>query len=528
VANLQISTTAATVHVDGRASTDADADALIYTIDFGDGTTITNPHAWHSYLVAGDYTVTLKVSDGGAAVSKAQTINVQPSTGNQPPIAMLTAVRQRNALSAYATASFDPEGTPLTYEWEFANGPTYIGDASTSYVDCAPGEKEAHSHSVAVTVSDGELKDTRQVFASGDCTYVIDLVPAPQFSYRVEGNKVFVDGRDSINTTRLSWNFGDDSPEVTGLLAEHSYAAPGTYNIELFANGPSLFVNRISQSVVVDFALSSRSSSSFSAPSSASRSSTSSLGLSSLSSSSVAVISSSRSSSSIAQSSSSVADRNLYTARKAQVAPVIDGTVDAVWEQASWAPINVFWLGTQANPSAADYTGRYKALWDANYLYLLFDVTDDRIYDRTRDALSNYWEDDTVELFIDENKNGGQHSYNTSAWAYHVSTYGDVVDYTTSGPKLLNDHIDVRLVSLGDKHVWELRVRIYGEDYADWKTNTPLTLTAGKLMGFSASYIDNDGSAQRESMMGSVDTAGHKNNQGYLDASVFGSLKLVE
>jgi hypothetical protein len=81
---------------------------------------------------------------------------------------------------------------------------------------------------------------------------------------------------------------------------------------------------------------------------------------------------------------------------------------------------------------------------------------------------------------------------------------------------------------MGDKHVWEMRVRIYGENYSDSLANTPLTLTAGKLMGFSASYIDNDGSQQRESMMGSVDTAGHKNNQGYLDASVFGSLRLVE
>ncbi|HSC66703.1 MAG TPA: glycoside hydrolase family 6 protein, partial [Cellvibrio sp.] len=247
--------------------------------------------------------------------------------------------------------------------------------------------------------------------------------------------------------------------------------------------------------------------------------------------SSTVIVASSKSSSSIprsSSSSSSIADRNLYTARKASVAPEIDGTVDAVWETASWAPINVFWLGTQSNPSAQDYSGQYKALWDENYLYLLFDITDDRIYDRTRNALEAYWEDDTVELFIDENKNGGQHQYNTSAWAYHVSTYGDVVDYTTSGPKLLNDHIDVRLVSMGDKHLWEMRVRIYGENYSDSQSNTPLTLAAGKLMGFSASYIDNDGNQQRESMMGSVDTAGHKNNQGYLDASVFGSLKLVE
>ncbi len=246
-------------------------------------------------------------------------------------------------------------------------------------------------------------------------------------------------------------------------------------------------------------------------------------------SSSSLFVSSSRSSSSVmSSSSSSVADRNLYIAPKAQVAPEIDGTIDAIWDRATWAPIDVFWLGTQPNPTAQDYSGRYKALWDENYLYLLFDITDERIYDHTRDALSNYWEDDTVELFIDENKNGGQHQYNTSAWAYHISTYGDVVDYTTSGPKLLNDHIDVRLVSMGDKHVWEMRVRIYGETYADNRANTPLVLSAGKLMGFSASYIDNDGTQQRQSMMGSVDTPGHRNNQGYIDASVFGSLRLVE
>jgi hypothetical protein len=226
--------------------------------------------------------------------------------------------------------------------------------------------------------------------------------------------------------------------------------------------------------------------------------------------------------------SSQIADRNRYTAHKASIAPVIDGVADSVWNAAAWAPIDVFWLGTQPNPSAQDYSGRYKALWDENYLYLLFDITDDRIYDGHRNALDNYWEDDTVELFIDENKSGGQHGYNTSAWAYHVSTYGDIVDSTTSGAKLLNDHIDVRMVSMGDKHMWEMRVRIYGEDYADWKTNTPLKLFAGKLMGFSACYIDNDGSPQRESMMGSVDTQGHKDNQGYLNASVFGSMLLTD
>ncbi|MES2673146.1 MAG: cellulase family glycosylhydrolase, partial [Pseudomonadota bacterium] len=240
-------------------------------------------------------------------------------------------------------------------------------------------------------------------------------------------------------------------------------------------------------------------------------------------------VASSVASSRVSSSVSSVLNRNHYNATKATTAPVIDGQADAVWNSAEWAPIDVRWLGSQAGtPPAADYTGRYKALWDSGNLYLLFDITDERLFDGRPSPLDNYWEDDTVELFIDENRSGGSHETNTSAWAYHVSTLNDVVDSTTGGAKLLNDHITTRRVSVGDKHMWEMSVRIYGTNYVDNSVNTPLTLTSGKLMGFSAAYIDNDGSSQRESMMGSVDTQGHKDNRGYQDASVFGTMQLVE
>lgn len=233
-------------------------------------------------------------------------------------------------------------------------------------------------------------------------------------------------------------------------------------------------------------------------------------------------------SSSTSSSVSSSSDRNHYNAPKATTPIVIDGVAEAQWDKAAWAPIDVFWLGSQ-RPSAQDFSGRYKAMWDAGNLYLLFDITDDVIYDATANPLERYWDDDSVEIFIDENKNGGNHQYNTSAWAYHVSTLGDTIDFTNStSPQLLNSHITVRRVSAGNKHLWEMSVRIYGENYNDNATNIPVTLLAGKLMGFSACYNDNDSSAQRESMVGSVDTQGHKNDMGYKDASVFGSMRLVE
>jgi hypothetical protein len=233
--------------------------------------------------------------------------------------------------------------------------------------------------------------------------------------------------------------------------------------------------------------------------------------------------------SSSANSSSSISsDRNRYDAPKTTSAPVIDGVTDAAWDRAAWAPVDVFWLGSQ-RPGAQDFTGRYKAMWDAGNLYLLFDITDDVLLDATANPLERYWDDDSVEIFIDENKSGGNHQYNTSAWAYHIGTLGDSVDFTNSASaKLLNSHITVRRISLGARHMWEMSMRVYAENYNDNTINTPVALFAGKLMGFTAAYNDNDASSQRESMMGSVDTQGHKDNLGYIDASVFGSMRLID
>jgi len=525
-----MSTHGLTVFFDASGSTDPDGDELTYSIvpEFFAHRGYFYPQAWHTYKRADEYEVSVYVYDQETFTVKTFRIAVNEDGGNQAPVARITGVRQHQSIVAFGASSYDPEGTPLTYEWNFGDGP-FIGEAHASLQDCESWDTSVPSRVISLTVSDGELKNTAQQVVDGDCGAYFEITPSASFSYRIEGNTVFFDASNSIFDTGLAWNFGDGSTG-TGILTSHTYASLGTYNIKLSVTGSNAVVDTTTQSVRVgnNSSESQYSSSRSSAHVSSPYRSSSSLMSSSTSSRAFDSAASIPSSSLRSSSSQRSSDRNLYIAPRATTAPVIDGVVDSVWDRASWSPINVFWLGTQSNPSAQDYSGRYKALWDENYLYILYDITDDRIYDGVRDALDRYWEDDTVELFIDENKNGGQHGYNTSAWAYHISTYGDVVDSTTGGATLLNDHIDSRLVSNGTQHYWEMRIRIYGEDYADWKSNTPLTLSAGKLMGFSACYIDNDGSSQRESMMGSVDTQGHRNNQGYLDASIFGSMLLVE
>lgn len=258
---------------------------------------------------------------------------------------------------------------------------------------------------------------------------------------------------------------------------------------------------------------------------------------SSLASSSAPVSSSSVSS---AASSAPIIQSNHYDAPRASESPVIDGVEEDVWSAANWQKIDVRWLGAQQGyPSPQDYSGRFKVMWDANYLYMLVDITDDVIVDNYRDPLSSMLHvDDTVELFIDENNSGGNHWNNNAAnaWAYHVSIYKDVVDFGLSGePVLLNHHIQTEIKTQGTRHMWEMRISVYGDQYnfAQNAFNSPVSLYAGKTLGFSACYIDNDNSIpesryEREHMMGSVDTQGHKDDLGYINADVFGTLRLVE
>lgn len=221
-------------------------------------------------------------------------------------------------------------------------------------------------------------------------------------------------------------------------------------------------------------------------------------------------------------------ETNRYAAPFAAVAPVIDGTMDPAWGAAVWDTLSYNYLAGTSMPTAADLSARYKALWTADALHLLVEVVDDSISDRTRNPLLNYWQDDCVEVFLDENRDGGNHQYNFDAWAYHISTKGEVVDLADDEQATsFDDHVQMRRTQTGDTSIWEMSIKVYGEDYTLAGPNTPLVLTAPKTMGFSLAYCDNDGKAARESFLGSVDTPGHLNNEGYLDASVFGTLELL-
>ena len=46
-------------------------------------------------------------------------------------------------------------------------------------------------------------------------------------------------------------------------------------------------------------------------------------------------------------------------------------------------------------------------------------------------------------------------------------------------------------------------------------------------MGFALAYCDNDNSKERENFIGSVYVDGEDKNRGWIDANIFGTLKLI-
>jgi hypothetical protein len=221
--------------------------------------------------------------------------------------------------------------------------------------------------------------------------------------------------------------------------------------------------------------------------------------------------------------------RSQYSAPRAATKPLVDGIAnDAAWELSPWRELSHRWLGPEY--SADDFQGRFKLTWTEDKVYILVEIVDDVLYDAHRDPLVQYWDDDCLEIFLDEDFSGGNHQFNHNAFAYHVSLDNQAIDIgTDERPHNYSHHVESRWQQQGGKIIWELAIDIYEDNYMDDSSdNEPVTLAAGKVMGLMLAYCDNDGSDIRENFIGSESVPSGPKDRGWIDAGLFGVLTLVE
>ena len=221
--------------------------------------------------------------------------------------------------------------------------------------------------------------------------------------------------------------------------------------------------------------------------------------------------------------------RSTYHAARAADGMQVDGIAnEASWQLAEWRAIKHTWLGPDYTPD--DFEGRFKLVWTPERLYLLVEITDDILFDSHRDPLVQYWDDDCLEIFIDEDYSGGDHQYNHNAFAYHFSLDNRAIDIGTDRQaRDYSHHVQSRWRQEGDKIIWEVAIDIYDDSYGDNASNNePLTLEAGKVLGLMVAYCDNDGSELRENFIGSESVPSGPKDRGWIDAGLFGKVVLHE
>jgi PKD repeat protein len=162
------------VDFDAASSSDNDGSIAAYAWTFGDGGSASGVAPSHTYNTVGTYTAQLAVTDDdGATATATRTIQVSASApaSNEPPTAGFYSTRQSGEppldVDVYAWYSSDPDGSIVSYVWDFGDGASASGyKASHTYTNLG-----TYTITLTVTDNDGATDDAaKQVSVSiGGC-----------------------------------------------------------------------------------------------------------------------------------------------------------------------------------------------------------------------------------------------------------------------------------------------------------------------------------------------------------------------
>jgi PKD repeat protein len=225
----------APVSFDGSASSDPDGTIATYAWDFGDSMSGTGPTPDHTYLAGGLYNLTLQVTDDdGFTASDTSTVligdlSLPPTADANGPYRARLGV----PVTFDGTASDDPDGDIVRYDWDFGEG--------TTADDAGPTPSHTYTtnsrYLVTLTVTDesGETDTDITVITVGVGNLPPEADAGDSVSGKVRRDITFdgTDSRDPDGTiVAYDWDFGDGNTG-TGPNPTHSYADAGKYLVTL-------------------------------------------------------------------------------------------------------------------------------------------------------------------------------------------------------------------------------------------------------------------------------------------------------
>lgn len=213
------------------ASSDSDGTIASYGWNFGDSETGSGVSPTHAYTAAGNYTVTLTVTDNnGGTNTTTRNVTVTAPPPNEAPVAAFSAAVSNLTATFTTTGSSDPDGTIVDYAWTFGDS------TSGSGASLAHSYASAGTYAVSLTVTDDDGATTTLTKNVTVTAPPVNQAPVAAFAATTSNltASFTTTGSSDPDGTIVSygWAFGD-STSGTGATTSHSYTAAGTYSVTL-------------------------------------------------------------------------------------------------------------------------------------------------------------------------------------------------------------------------------------------------------------------------------------------------------
>ena len=206
--------------------TDADGRIVAYSWDFGDNFTAAGQNVTHAFTSPGDYAVALTVQDNDGAEGT-DTISVHIL--RPPEVTNITASKVGHTVNFQISVS-NPEGTQLTYSWDF-------GDGSNG-----SGSMTGHTYNgTGSFVATCLVLDTYGDNATASVVLNFTNSPPQVLTLGISSQNVLEGDTVSFNpsvsdadgdTLSYRWDFGDGVSSVLRTPV-HKYNNAGTYTVTL-------------------------------------------------------------------------------------------------------------------------------------------------------------------------------------------------------------------------------------------------------------------------------------------------------
>jgi PKD repeat protein len=202
----------------GIQFTDSSNYATSWNWNFGDGTTSTLQHPFHTYTFAGAYQVTLTATYNGCIDTETKQIAV---TGNSSPPSAGFTYSVTGGCSGQIQFT-DTTSWSTAWAWNFGDGTT-SAQQSPVHTYAQPG-----NYTISLTVTSGSCSTTisKQVTYTGNTDFYVtsDFAPCPPFPVQFYNT-----GNAGLS---YQWHFGDGETS-TSHEPLHVYQFPGKYEVTL-------------------------------------------------------------------------------------------------------------------------------------------------------------------------------------------------------------------------------------------------------------------------------------------------------